>query len=539
MACGLRFYEAAPPLTPGEMSYAIRTLANLHDLSTARTWTKAEADALALELMTAGAAVLDRPARLEDIAATMGALLRRNGDEAYRAATANFLHEIMDMASTNVPKPERNAYIRWRMGAAEDDRGIATEQPRNGPAVLPWMAGAQKAAAEAAVAAREQKRMERRTRMNALAGTASPELRPFFEVQHAAQAFRAHDFLEAMALFERTVKDHPQHPRAETAEFMALRCRIEIARDAARAAGRPSISHENIPELQQAWQAFHDFSQRRPNGRYRDELLGWEGALHVIGGNYAAAFLDYAAQAETPGHPEIVRQALHEAERCLIKLSGPQGDPSDLHSVASELPRYPRAAMRMVYFMIEPAGTVDYTQWPWGSEHYQESGGADGPDRLARRWRIRAEGRRFLQELASAVMDRQFSNRVTGWDPFAVAVLAWQATESGDHPAALALCRKYPALLEKSDDLQTVRAIALQRAGRTEDAITAWRELVSVFPHSSLADQAQQRLVALLNDAGRPAEALVMIMESGARTQDIRDEASAKGMPVVYPGPDR
>ena len=535
-ACGPVFYAAAPALTPGEMSYAVRSLANLHDLSTARAWTRAQADTLAGELLDAGIAALSSPK--DEALPKLGALQQRNRDGAYRAGTANFLTDLTDLLHTEVPPEARAAYVTWRRGLVLTDSGIATEQARNAPRTLePGLSEEVKAAALAGWKATDERKAADREAAEKLAAAAPEALRPFYRVQQAALEFRRHDFAAALAQFERVTRESPAHPRAETATFMALRCRIEIARDAVR---RVASGARAPQELADARQASHDFAARYPQSRYAAELPGWEGALHYLSGEYDAAFVSYARQAETKGHPEIVRQALHEAERCLLKLGSADSDPRLLGSAVAALPACPRAAMRMVYFMLEPAGSVDYTQWPWTADYYQYEGGGQEPDRLARRWRIRAEGRRFLKNLAAEIMAQRQQNRVAEWDPFSLAVVAWQATEDGEHGSALSLCRRYPLLVDASDDLQTVRAIALQRAGENEEAIAAWRGLVRQFPHSPLAQQAHQRLVALLKDAGRPAEALVLIMQRGTAEEKQFEPlplASSQALPAEAPPP--
>lgn len=543
-ACGPFFYAAAPALTPGEMSYSIRTLASLHDLTTARNWTREQADALAVELMDAAAAALAAPK--DEALATLEKLQQRNRAGAYRAATANFLTDLADLVRAAVPAEPRGAYVTARRALTAQDTGIATVQPRNAPFVgEPWMTPAEKDHAAARHMAREDEKAVLAAEVEAVIAAAPPELQPFQQVQGAARQFRGHDFAAALLRFEKVVQEYPDHPRAETAAFMALRCRIELVRDAAQRAA-PAVLPSSA--FTAAWEARRAFAEKYPQSRFAADLPGWDGALHFIAGRYDAAFVSYAGQAEVKDHPEVVRQALHEAEQCLLKLNGTDADPRQLRQAAEALPAFPRAAMRMVYFVLEPAGTVDYAQWPWMQDEYVWEGGIQERDRLARRWRIRAEGRQFLRALVQGIQQQRGSERVPEWDPFSLAVVAWQATEDGDHLSALGLCRRWPALVAQSDDLQTVRAIALQRAGRAEEAIAAWRALVAQFPRSPLASQATQRLVALLHDARRPAEALVLIMESEAAEEAVaaaRLEAAQQGLfppaPVIAiprPGPD-
>ena len=510
-ACGPFFYEAAPPISKEEMSFAIKTLADLYDRATFPTWKKEEAEALAAELTKSGLEGLRLPPA--EAKPRFEALLKKNREGAYRASTANFLHDLLDLSqSADIPAEQREAYARWRLSLADLDKGIPTEQAGRGQPVEPpdWWDDADKQALIDKQKARDKAFADLMSSVEENLKTASPNLQPHWLVQKGGLLFRACRFAEAQQVFQSVGEKFPDHPRVETADYMAARCQIEIARDAER--GRKAGDSGEHAETDQAMDMLTDFTSRYPDGRFTAEVPGWEAALQVMGKNYGSAFCDYIVQSQVEGHPEVARQALHEAERCLLRMGEDIGrDDHSLATAADLLANFPAAAMRTVYFFLEPAGTVDYNIYPWNADGMDEGDGKT-KNRLARRWRLRADGTHFLRDLARALVE---SHRPGDeWDPFALAAAAWAASETGDHATALALCGKHKELLEKSDDLLTVRAIALQRTAQTEEAIKTWRLLVEKFPKSPLAAQANQRLVALLHDARRDAEALAVACAS-------------------------
>lgn len=511
-ACGPSFYAAAPALIAGEMPLSVKTLADLYDRAVTPDLPPEQSAAIRVERITAAAEAMKLPAA--EARARLDSLLAENRKSGWQAAVANLLWDLRDtLDSAPNPSPERERWIAWRLARVTDIKVTTIQRPVALNASQAW-----KELAEAREAARAKRDAEAEKELETLRAAgmdgAPPSLQPHWRVQAGAVWFRHWNFAKALEEFEAVARDFPDHPRTETAAFMALRCRIELARDAVgewhqredQQAGNQSR------EVRAASEACEQFSEKYGTGRFAADLPGWRGALELINGNWISAFCDYIEQADAPDQPELTRGALREAERCLRLAAENSSRAVNGFSLdpARTLTAHPRAAVRFVYHLLEPAAAVNFEQWPWTSE--QITGSDIVSFRRHTRWQIREEFRDLLPALARELERAGASaGGKDDWDPFALAVIAWAACEAGEYERVLSLCRHHPAQLEAGDDLQMVRAIALQRMGRPAEALRAWNRLAAAFPRSPLKAQAEKRIVRCLMEAGDPAAALAML----------------------------
>lgn len=531
-ACGPSFYAAAPALIAGELPLSVKTLAELYDRTVTPAPSPDQAAATTEDRITAAETAMKLPAA--EARARLDTLLAENRKSGWQPAIANLLWDLRDTLDstaepaantgpnarpTAVPtvSPDLQAattqWIAWRLNRVVSNSVTTIQRPIVLNAARLW-----KGEGEAREAARAQRDAEAIRELDTLraAGmaTAPPQLLPHWRVQAGAVWFRHWNFAKALEEFESVSRDFPASPRAETAAFMAMRCRIELARDAIgewHQRQDPDAANQS-PELRAAWDSYQQFSEKYGQGRFAADLPGWSGALRLIEGNWTMAFCDYIVQADIPDQPELTAGALREAERCLRLAAehDDRGSSADGRDSAEVLAAHPRAALRFVYHLLEPAAAVDFEQWPWTSEARSRTETVEF--RRHTRWRIREQFRTLLPYLAWELEKAPESTTdAGGWDPFALAVIAWAACEDGEYDRVLTLCRHYPAQLAAGDDLQMVRAITLQRMGRPAEAVRAWNELSAAFPQSPLREQAQQRIARCLMEAGHPASALAIL----------------------------
>lgn len=508
-ACGPSFYRAAPPLRADGMTFAVKTLADLYDPPAAAI-PESENAARSASLQAAALEAMKLPAA--GGRARLDALIAQARREAFPSGTLNLLWDFRDLLdSTPEDSPERETYINWRLEHTAANAIRTLQRPIALNRGNLWRTQAQEME-EARKKRQAAVRSEVQNLSAAGAATALPALQPHWRMQVAAVWFRAEEFTRAAYEFESIVRDFPKHPRVETAAFMALRCRIELARDAIGEWPQRDDPRAQDPALPVAWDNLNHFAEKYGQGRFAADLPGWKGALNQIEGNWPQAFLNYIEQAEHREQPAAVRSGLREAERCLLLLTkNPRSDSGIDRPDFSALAEHPQAAMRLIYFLLEPTATTRFDEWPWSTD---SNDAVDiGKFQRGTRWRIRQDCEGWLPELARILELKEKSN-AAGWDPFALAVVAWAACEEGEYERVLTLCRHHEDLLRTGDDLRMVRAIALQRMGRPAEAVAAWGELVRDFPESPLCAQATQRLTACLKESGNPAAALVTILEA-------------------------
>ncbi len=281
--------------------------------------------------------------------------------------------------------------------------------------------------------------------------------------------------------FDRVVNEFPKTPRAEIAMFMSARCAFSAAR----------AENADLNARKAAITEFETFRKRYPRGRFDADALGWLGALAYDNMDYLKALEFYIAQAETPGHPETLPTAIFSCEKALAHVaSKPAGD-----AAFAVIARHPRIAMAFTYLVLS-APEADNYDGKW-----------DNPADV-RKWR-----RTMLPRIAAAVAKQRDAYKSGDWQARYLAMLAQAASASGSQAQALQLSQIAPDQLTRSDDLLFARGVALQRAGKTSEAIEAFRIFLRAFPKSPMQPGVRVRLALALQDNHQAGDAVAALLE--------------------------
>jgi hypothetical protein len=199
-------------------------------------------------------------------------------------AVANLLHDVRDLLSATPPASgkEMADYIHWRVenaepfGIVEKKETSDWEQPSPSPEI--------------------KAEVERRLK------SAPAALRPHWLYLRGALLLRGRDDVTSQQAFERVLAEHPKHPRAEAALFMAARCQLSRSRSSEYTQRDPVLVEEEIPR---AKQLFQSYLKKYPKGRFAGDAIGWLGALAFDQRDLTAALKYYTQQAELADHPEL------------------------------------------------------------------------------------------------------------------------------------------------------------------------------------------------------------------------------------------
>jgi len=245
------------------------------------------------------------------------------------------------------------------------------------------------------------------------------------------------------------------------AMFMSARC----AFSATRRLMDQSEDDETLAKARKtAIAKFEALRKKYPRGRFDADALGWLGAIAFDSNDYLKALEYYIAQAETPGHPETLMSAIFNAEKTLGHLAPKPGGDVAFALIA----RHPRIAMAFTYLVLASPEADNYNgEW-------------DNPADV-RKWR-----RTILPRIAAAVAKQKDNYKSNDWKPRYLAMLVHAASASGNQTQALQLSQVSPEQLKQSDDLLFARAIALQRANKTQEAIDELNTFLQTFPKSPM-----------------------------------------------------
>ena len=432
------------------------------------------------------ARLLDVAARVEAgreptaaLLATVDELLiqaRLDPDDA--AALCNLLNDAHDLFTVTPPVPGKPAadYLRWRLDHAESFG-------------LSW--AKKKPDANTREDTDQVKKLAQQALAEAGRNADTPAQRPL----------RAHWLYLRGALsreasdFEQVIKEFPDRPRAEAAHFMLARLQFGAFRALANGDGYGDQTDAKTKRAgdkarNQARDLFEDYARRYPAGRFVADVPGWLGAIAFDSGDYLAALDLYLRQADTPGHPEVLKSAGFMCERCLSHLSA-KGDQTALDRVAE----HPKLAMSLVYLVVNSSESDDY------------NGKYETPAEVAK-WR-----RTLLPRLAAAVTAHQAAYQQGDWQGRYLAILAQAASGVGDQKKALALCDLGRDDLTKLDDLAFIRLAALQRSGDVRATVDAGRDFLARFPQSVLARGAALRVALALRDDHQAGAAVVELLK--------------------------
>ena len=317
-----------------------------------------------------------------------------------------------------------------------------------------------------------------------------------------AHRFASGDREECQAWFDRVVKEFPNSPRAEMAMFMSARC----AFSATRRLMERSEDDETLARARKiAIAKFETLRKKYPRGRFDADALGWLGAIAFDSGDYLKALEYYIAQAETPGHPETLMSAIFNAEKTLGHLAPKPGGDAAFALIA----RHPRIAMAFTYLVLSSPEADNYNgEW-------------DNPADV-RKWR-----RTILPRIAAAVAKQKDNYKSNDWKPRYLAMLVYAASGSGNQTQALQLSQVSPEQLKQSDDLLFARAIALQRANKTQEAIDALNTFLQTFPKSPMTPGVKIRLALALADNHQAGDAVATLRDLLATASPNQEQSGS------------
>jgi TolA-binding protein len=303
-----------------------------------------------------------------------------------------------------------------------------------------------------------------------------------------AHRFAGGDREDCQAWFDRVVKEFQKSPRAEMAMFMTARC----AFSATRKLMDKSEDDETLAKARKtAIAKFEALRKQYPHGRFDADALGWLGAIAFDSNEYLKALEYYIAQAETPGHPETLMSAIYNCEKTLGRLAPKPGGDAAFALIA----RHPRIAMAFTYLVLASPEADNYDgEW-------------DNPADV-RKWR-----RTILPRIAAAVAKQKDNYKSNDWKPRYLAMLVHAASASGNQAQALQLSQISPDQLKQSDDLLFARAVALQRANKTQEAIDNLNTFLQTFPKSRMTPGVKVRLALALADNHQAGDAIATLRD--------------------------
>src|SRR6266536_1153896 len=139
-----------------------------------------------------------------------------------------------------------------------------------------------------------------------------------------------------------------------------------------------------------------------------------------------------------------------------------------------------------------------------------------------RKWR-----RTILPRIAAAVAKQKDAYKSNDWHPRYLAMLVHAASASGNHSQALQLSQISPDQLKRSDDLLFARAIALQRANKTSEAIDTLQMFLDTFPKSRMTQGVKIRLALALADNHQAGGAIATLRDLLAKASPNQGEPSS------------
>ena len=502
LACGPCFYQAPPSLG----SYPERVAAKRwpHLLAEAAPLDPALPDATALDekcrLLPATLTPLDPKDRLAEI----DRLLAANRAGPYASKRANFLHEMRELAAEARLFDAAKSYLEWRVLQDPD-------LPPAPPAVRPWnMPEEQFKHLQQIYNSQLQLRL---TYFKEQIAKAPPPMMPYWKVRRAAFLFDIGRHDDAAADFSSVIQEFPDHPRAEAATLMLARCKIEQSR--ARGLAKPinppdGVDDENRERRDEAETLLNDFITRHPQGRFTPDAHGWLGAIALDNGLLGTAVKHQLARLDCQPTREIMGSVLRECDRIfeqLLESADPNEDPGYISQEAQfdaeAVARHPLVARLFVQHCIDPAAQISLPLW-WDDS---DTGGRATIDFLKRRI-IKPQA--FVKLALSALGDALVKVKSQP-DATTLTLLAWSATENGEHEQALALLDQISAP-QPTDEALQARAVILQRLGRHADAVAAFDTLAKTWPNSPLVDDLPYRRSLALFQTGQSGKAILNIL---------------------------
>jgi hypothetical protein len=474
IACGPHFYQAPP----GIGSYPERVAAKRwqHLFAETQPDSPAKPDDKnlcdTLEPMTPA----QRTAHIDS-------LLDENRKGSFSTERANLLHELREISADPALFAAAHDYIRWRVEDVFTPLPSMKENMRNEEL--------------------EELRLFSKTRgeqrfdfLRQQIDKVDALLRPYLLVRRGALLFSEYGSNLAEEDFNAVIEEFPKHPRAEVAALMKARCDIEMSR---RLRSDHRIRDHVIlceEHLEKADLQLEGLVKSHPKGRFAPDALGWRGAIAFDRRQFGSAVRFQLDRLELQPTREITRGVLRECDKIFEDLlespeiaDGEIWLDSKQHFDAAAVARHPVVARLFVQHCIDPAAHISLPMW-WEDSY---SGGRATIDFLKRRIFI---PKPFVK-LALAELGREMMKAQALPDATTLTLLAWSATEDGEHEQALAILQQIPAG-HPTDEALLAKGVILQRLDRHPEALLAFDQLAANFPRSPLlADQPFRKSVSL------------------------------------------
>src|SRR5262249_28366045 len=115
------------------------------------------------------------------------------------------------------------------------------------------------------------------------------------------------------------------------------------------------------------------------------------------------------------------------------------------------------------------------------------------------------------------------------WKPRYLAMLVHAASSSGNQAQALQLSQISPEELKQSDDLLFARAVALQRANKTQQAIDDLNTFLHTFPKSRMTPGVKIRLALALADNHQAGDGIATLRDLLATASPQQERSASAG----------
>lgn len=498
LACGPFFFQAPPSVGTYPERHAAKRWPHLFAETAPRDPALPDGKRLDETCRSLPETIAAMPAA--DRLAAIDHLLADNRGGDYSARRANLLHEIREIAADPALFEVAADYLNWRVSNFD-------KFPPYIPHHRPW--DMDEAEFEKQRETAIEKMRSELAEIDQLSQAADARLKPYWLVRRAAYHFDCRNFTTASAEFVAVIEAFPKHPRGVVAALMRPRCLIEESRVLRRMNDGEDRREAIAGLLEEAKLGLEEFITAHPKERFTQDAHGWLGAIAFDQGQLGSAVAHQLVRLEMQPTREVTRSVLRECDMIFEKLLESEeaaraewASPEE-HFDAKAVARHPVIARLFVQHCIDPVAHVSLPFW-WDS-HYD--GGRRTIDYLKRK---------VLRPLpfvhtALELLGREIAAAGGSHDPTTLTLLAWVATEQGEHEQALALLEK-PIAACASDEALYAQAIVLQRLGRHVDAVAAFDFLTEKFESSPMLADVPFRKAMSLHQSGQSGRAIVELL---------------------------